>query len=112
MDFRLMPKRTCTSRRQRHEDCFEQQGYGRIHENLQEAAFALAAEKASNENGVTIADAVAIGGAEAIESIGGPVLTVQLGRADAGRSSDQYLPIDLSGNRPSSEVARAFKRAG
>jgi hypothetical protein len=84
--------------------------------NLQEAALALvAAEKALKmKTAVTIADAVAIGGAEAIESIGGPVLTVQLGRADAGRSSDvSPLPVDLfSGNRPASEVAAAFKRAG
>lgn len=84
--------------------------------NLQEAALALvAAEKALKmKTAVTIADAVAIGGAEAIESIGGPVLTVQLGRADAGRSAAiSTLPIDLfSGNRPTSEVAAAFKRAG
>jgi hypothetical protein len=55
--------------------------------NLQEAAFALvAAEKALKmKTAVTIADAVAIG--VEVESIGGPVLTVQLGRADAGRSS-------------------------
>jgi hypothetical protein len=85
-------------------------------QNLQEAAFALvAAEKALKmKTAVTIADAVAIGGAEAIESIGGPVLTVQLGRADAGRTSElSTLPIDLfSGKRPASEVAAAFKRAG
>jgi hypothetical protein len=84
--------------------------------NLQEAAYALvAAEKVlKSKTAVTIADAVAIGGAEAIESIGGPVLTVQLGRADAGRSNDiSPLPVDLfSGNRPPSEVAAAFKRAG
>jgi hypothetical protein len=85
-------------------------------QNLQEAALALvAAEKAlKSKTAVTIADAVAIGGAEAIESIGGPVLTVQLGRADAGRSSTiSPLPVDLfSGNRPASEVAAAFKNAG
>jgi hypothetical protein len=51
--------------------------------NLQEAALALGAAKKAlkSETAVTLADAIAIGGAEAIESIGGPVLTVHLGRA-------------------------------
>jgi hypothetical protein len=61
-----------------------------------------------------LADAIAIGGAEAIESIGGPVLTVQLGRADTpknGRVSD--VPLDLlSGKRSTAEIATAFRNAG
>jgi hypothetical protein len=84
--------------------------------NLQEAALALVeAERVlKRKTAVTIADAVAIGGAEAIESIGGPVLTVQLGRADAGRNVPiSTLPIDLfSGKRSGAEVAAAFQRAG
>jgi hypothetical protein len=84
--------------------------------NLQEAALALVeAERAlKGKTAITIADAVAVGGAEAIESIGGPILPVQLGRADAGRSSAiSPLPVDLlSGNRPFSEVTAAFKQAG
>jgi hypothetical protein len=58
MDFRLMPKRTCTVPTAAQEDCFEQR-YGRIHENLQEAAFALVAAAPQK---TPIADAVAIGG--------------------------------------------------
>lgn len=85
-------------------------------QNLQDAALALVeAEKTlKRKTAVTIADAVAIGGAEAIESIGGPVLTVQLGRADAARNAPiSSIPIDLfSGKRSSAEVAAAFSQAG
>ncbi|GKY92126.1 hypothetical protein MPSEU_000184000 [Mayamaea pseudoterrestris] len=84
--------------------------------NLQEASLALLdAEKAlRKKTAISLADAIAIGGAEAIESIGGPVLTVQLGRADTpknGRVTD--LPLDLmSGKRSNAEIAAAFKSAG
>lgn len=84
--------------------------------NLQEACLALIdAEKAlRKKTAITIADAVAIGGAEAIESIGGPVLPVQLGRADTPRDGLlPSIPIDLlSGSRPNSEVTAAFRNAG
>jgi hypothetical protein len=64
---------------------------------------------------VSIADCVAIAGAEAIESIGGPVLTVQLGRMEVDKSKIQIspLPLDLlTGNRSPKEVRDAFKTAG
>ena len=38
---------------------------------------------------VSIADCIAIAGAEAIESIGGPVLPVQLGRLEVDKSITQ-----------------------
>jgi hypothetical protein len=86
-------------------------------QNLQSAAYALIdAEKALvKKTAITLADAVAIGGAEAIESIGGPILAVQLGRADASRSAPipDHVPIDLlSGTRSTSDVVNAFKAAG
>jgi hypothetical protein len=86
--------------------------------NLQEACQVLiAAEKdLKKKTAVSIADCVAIAGAEAIDSIGGPVLTVQLGRMEpdkAKKLSFSQLPLDLfSGNRSSAEVRNAFKRAG
>jgi Peroxidase len=84
--------------------------------NLQEACLALIdAEKAlRKKTAITLADAVAIGGAEAIESIGGPILTVQLGRADTPRDGTfSPLPINLlDGTRSPAEVTAAFVRAG
>ena len=84
--------------------------------NLQEASLALIeAEKGLRKKvAITIADAVAIGGAEAIESIGGPVLPVQLGRADAPLKQE-VSPVPytlLSGARPHQEVTKYFKQAG
>jgi hypothetical protein len=65
---------------------------------------------------VSIADCVAIGGAESIESIGGPVLATQLGRMEPDRKKGieiSSLPLDiLSGNRPKEEVRNAFRQAG
>jgi hypothetical protein len=88
----------------------------RYTKNLQEASLALLeAEKVlKKKTAISLADAIAIAGAEAIESIGGPVLTVQLGRADTpktGRVTD--LPLDLfSGKRSNAEIAAAFRNAG
>lgn len=66
---------------------------------------------------VSIADCVAIAGAEAIESIGGPVLPTQLGRMEPDKKKgielNVALPIDiLSGKRSNEEVRNAFKAAG
>jgi len=85
--------------------------------NLQEAALSLIeAEKAlKKKNAISLPDAIAIAGAEAIESIGGPVLTVQLGRADTPKNGkvNSDLPLDLlSGSRSPDEVAAAFHNAG
>ena len=66
--------------------------------NLQKACLALIeTEKAlRKKTAISIADAIAIGGAEAIESIGGPVLPVQLGRADTPKDGIiPTIPIDL-----------------
>ena len=84
--------------------------------NLQKAALALVeAEKAlRGKTAISLSDAVAIGGAEAVESVGGPTLVVQLGRADAPlKAAVSNVPIDLlSGKRPIAEVGAAFRQAG
>ena len=85
--------------------------------NLQEACLALIdAEKfLRKKTAITLADAIAIGGAEAIESIGGPILPVQLGRADAPLEAkfNTELPIDLfSGKYSPAQVTQAFAKAG
>lgn len=85
--------------------------------NLQEACLALiSAEKAlRKKTAITLADAIAIGGAEAIESIGGPILPVQLGRADAPLEArvNTELPFDLfSGKYVPTDIFKAFGKAG
>lgn len=83
---------------------------------FQEASLALveAEKNLRKKTAITLADAVAIGGAEAIESIGGPVLSVQLGRADTPKDGVlPDVPLDiLSGKRSKQEVMDAFRRAG
>lgn len=85
--------------------------------NLKEAALVLiqAEKDLKKKTAVSIADCVAIAGAEAIESIGGPILPVQLGRLEVekGKMQVSNLPLDiLSGNRSTKEVRQAFRSAG
>eukprot|EP00591_Stephanopyxis_turris_P013984 CAMPEP_0195535404 /NCGR_PEP_ID=MMETSP0794_2-20130614/44199_1 /TAXON_ID=515487 /ORGANISM="Stephanopyxis turris, Strain CCMP 815" /LENGTH=402 /DNA_ID=CAMNT_0040668531 /DNA_START=129 /DNA_END=1337 /DNA_ORIENTATION=- len=63
---------------------------------------------------VTIADSVALAGAEAVESIGGPVLSIQLGRTDAAKTLPlSPLPLDLlSDSTPPQDIIAAFRRSG
>jgi len=64
---------------------------------------------------ITIADAVALGGTEAIQAIGGPNLSIQVGRTDASKGSPypQDVPLDLlSGSHSAAEVRAAFLRSG
>jgi len=85
--------------------------------NLRDAALVLiqAEKDLKKKTAVSIADCVAIAGAEAIESIGGPILPVQLGRMEVEKSKVQIspLPLDiLSGGRSPKEVRAAFRDAG
>jgi Peroxidase len=86
--------------------------------NLKECCLALIdAEKTlKRKTAITLADAIAIGGGEAIESIGGPVLPVQLGRADTPPQSSSISPdlsLDLfAGTHSTADIAKAFTRAG
>lgn len=84
--------------------------------NLQEACNVLVdgAQALKRKTAVTVSDAVAIGGSEAIESVGGPPLAVQLGRIEPPKGSPlPKLPVDLfSGNRSNAEVVAAFRQAG
>jgi hypothetical protein len=85
--------------------------------NLKAASQAIVDTKKSLKKltSITIADAVALGGTEAVEAVGGPNLSIQVGRTDAlkGAALDKYLPLDLfEGKRPVTEVAAAFKRSG
>lgn len=86
-------------------------------QNLRQAADVLVQteKELKKKTAVSIADCIAVAGAEAIESIGGPVLPVQLGRMEMDKKKIEYssLPLDLfSGNRSPSEVRNVFKNAG
>jgi hypothetical protein len=64
---------------------------------------------------ITVADAVALGGTEAIEAVGGPNLSIQVGRTDAlkGQTFTKDVPLDLlSGKHSTEEVRAAFFRSG
>lgn len=84
--------------------------------NLQDAALSLieTEKKLRKKVQISLADAIAIGGAESIETIGGPLLTVQLGRPDPPRDGTAS-PIDIdlfSGKRSNEEVMMSFRNAG
>jgi Peroxidase len=88
-------------------------------ESLKGAAGVLiqAEKDLKKKTAVSIADCIAIAGAEAIESIGGPVLPTQLGRMEPDKKKgielNAALPVDLlSGKRSKGEVRDAFKNAG
>lgn len=85
--------------------------------DLKEAAKVIVDSKKSLKKltSITIADAVALGGTEAVEAIGGPNLSIQVGRTDgpSGSTFNPNLPLDLfEGKRPIKEVSDAFKRSG
>jgi Peroxidase len=85
--------------------------------NLKKAATVLIETEqfTKKKSQVSIADCIAIAGAEAIESIGGPVLPVQLGRLEVNKKDVTMspLPVDiLSGARSKREVREAFRSAG
>lgn len=85
--------------------------------NLKQAAQVIVDSKKSLKKltSITIADAVALGGTEAVEAVGGPSLSIQVGRTDGSPAStfNPNLPLDLfEGNRPVMEVSNAFKASG
>jgi len=84
--------------------------------DLQEAANALIAAciKLKKYTAITIADAVALGGVEAVNSVGGPELSVQLGRMEAPKNSNPSpIPIDLlATDADPARAAAAFRLSG
>ena len=63
---------------------------------------------------ITTGDAVALGGAAAVESVGGPFLSIQLGRLEPENKKD-FSNLDLtvlSGTAPPADVSKAFLNAG
>jgi len=86
--------------------------------NLQKASQTLiqACTSLKKMTSIGIADAVALGGAAAVESIGGPFLNVQLGRTEVSKAQLSNLsPLNLnvlSGTVDNKDVISAFRRSG
>eukprot|EP00568_Trieres_chinensis_P004892 CAMPEP_0183291512 /NCGR_PEP_ID=MMETSP0160_2-20130417/906_1 /TAXON_ID=2839 ORGANISM="Odontella Sinensis, Strain Grunow 1884" /NCGR_SAMPLE_ID=MMETSP0160_2 /ASSEMBLY_ACC=CAM_ASM_000250 /LENGTH=429 /DNA_ID=CAMNT_0025452331 /DNA_START=15 /DNA_END=1304 /DNA_ORIENTATION=+ len=83
--------------------------------DLQEACYTLinASKALKKYTAITIADAVALGGVEAVNSVGGPELSIQLGRTDAVKgSAPSTIPVNLLDGSNPARVAEAFRSAG
>lgn len=86
--------------------------------NLQKASQVLiqACTNLKKMTSIGVADAVALGGAASVESIGGPFLNVQLGRTEVPKAQLSNLsPLDLgvlSGDVSNDKVVDAFHRSG
>lgn len=84
---------------------------------MKEAAQVLVESKKSLKKltSITIADAVALAGTEGVAAVGGPNLSIQVGRTDAPKGSkfNPDIPLDLfSGNKSKEEVRKVFLSAG
>jgi len=86
--------------------------------SLQECAAVLIEAKKNLKklSSITIADAVALAGAEAVNAVGGPVLPTQLGRTDAAQKApipSSMPPLNLfTGEVDNEIVADQFRAAG
>eukprot|EP00571_Detonula_confervacea_P016360 CAMPEP_0172301836 /NCGR_PEP_ID=MMETSP1058-20130122/3659_1 /TAXON_ID=83371 /ORGANISM="Detonula confervacea, Strain CCMP 353" /LENGTH=432 /DNA_ID=CAMNT_0013012119 /DNA_START=65 /DNA_END=1363 /DNA_ORIENTATION=- len=86
--------------------------------NLQECAGVLleAKKNLKRMSSITIADAVALAGAEAVNAVGGPVLPTQLGRTDTAPKApipSSMPPLNLfTGDCTTEVVYDTFKSAG
>jgi len=86
--------------------------------NLQECASVLIDSKKNLKklSSITLADAVALAGAEAVNAVGGPVLPTQLGRTDVASKAPipaSMPPLNLfTGDVSNAIVADTFRTAG
>lgn len=85
--------------------------------NLKEAAEVIVASKKSLKKltSITIADAVALGGTASVEAIGGPNLSIQVGRTDSppGSRFNPAVPLNLfEGVYSNKEISDQFKKSG
>ena len=61
---------------------------------------------------ISLADAIALGGAVAIESVGGPYIPIQMGRMDVTTADNEYRLITLSSTTLRSIVDRTLPSPG
>ena len=60
----------------------------------------------------SLADAIAISGAAAVEAVGGPHIAVRMGRTDANQADPQYLRVPRRKSTPRSLVETTLPSAG
>eukprot|EP00980_Cylindrotheca_fusiformis_P022966 scaffold9951_cov146-Cylindrotheca_fusiformis.AAC.10 len=66
----------------------------------------------SSAEGMSLADAIALAGAAAIESIGGPCIPIRMGRKDATQPDPEFLTRKLRGSTARSLVEKTLPTAG
>ncbi len=62
--------------------------------------------------GMSLADAIALGGAQAIETVGGPRVPIRMGRPDATLADAEFLQHSLHASTPRSLVTKTLPSAG
>ena len=62
--------------------------------------------------GISLADAIALGSAQAIETVGGPRVPIRMGRPDATLADAEYLQHSLHASTPRSLVTKTLPSAG
>ena len=60
----------------------------------------------------SLADAIALGGAQAIETVGGPRVPIRMGRPDATLADAEFLQHSLQASTPRSLVTKTLPSAG
>lgn len=61
---------------------------------------------------ISLADAIALAGAEAIEAIGGPAIPIRMGRVDSATADPEFLSRVLQGPSRRSKVEKTLPSAG
>jgi catalase (peroxidase I) len=66
----------------------------------------------SSSSTISLADAIALAGAQAVETVGGPHIAIRLGRQDVDRADPEYLKKPLQKSTSRSVVEKTLPSAG
>jgi L-ascorbate peroxidase len=72
----------------------------------------LIVQKKAQNSHLSLADTIALAGAQAIETVGGPSIPIRLGRKDAETADPEFLRRPLSASTPRSVVTKTLPSAG